>query len=46
MGEPEDVARGAIRISLGWDTGEDEIDTFIAAWSNIYENFSKERTAA
>lgn len=46
MGEPEDVAGGAIRVSLGWDTGEDEIDTFIAAWANIYEQFSKERAAA
>lgn len=42
----EDVARGAIRVSLGWDTGEDEIDTFLAAWCGIYEAFENRRRAA
>jgi cysteine desulfurase len=46
MGAPEDTARSAIRVSLGWDTREDEIDAFIAAWEEIYENFMRERAAA
>ncbi len=45
MGAPADVARGAIRISLGWDTGEKEIDTFIEAWSGIYGQFEKRQAA-
>jgi cysteine desulfurase len=46
MGMTEDTARGAIRVSLGWDTNEDDIDAFIRAWSKVYENFSRERVAA
>lgn len=32
MGAEEAVARGAIRVSLGWDTQEDHIDRLVAAW--------------
>jgi cysteine desulfurase len=32
MGVPEPLARGGLRISLGWTTTEAEIDRFIAAW--------------
>jgi len=46
MGAPEDAARGAIRVSLGWDTSEQDIDRFIAAWADIYEQFEKQRAAA
>jgi len=46
MGAPADVARSAIRVSLGWDTSEAEIDTFIEAWSKIYTQFKKQRAAA
>jgi len=46
MGVPEDMAGSAIRVSLGWDTSADDIDAFIATWSNIYENFMKEPAAA
>jgi cysteine desulfurase len=46
MGVPEDMASSAIRVSLGWDTSDEEIDAFIAAWSNIYESFLRKRTAA
>ena len=46
MGAPEDAARGAIRVSLGWDTNEDDIDAFITAWENIYEDFARDRAAA
>ncbi len=46
MGTPEEIARGAIRVSLGWDTLEEDIDAFIAAWANIYGQFDKQRAAA
>ncbi len=32
MGLPDDLARGGLRISLGWTTTEAEIDRFVAAW--------------
>jgi cysteine desulfurase len=46
MGAPAEIARGAIRVSLGWDTREEDIDAFIAAWANIYGQFEKQRAAA
>lgn len=46
MGVADDVARGAIRVSLGWDTTRNDIDAFLSAWSNVYEQFSQERAAA
>ena len=46
MQAPADVARGAIRVSLGWDTSEDEIDAFLAAWGDIYAQFAARRSAA
>lgn len=46
MGIDDELARGAIRVSLGWETTQDDIDTFIAAWSGIYDQFSKEAAAA
>jgi len=35
MGLPDDLARSAIRVSLGWTTTERDIDAFLAAWSAI-----------
>jgi cysteine desulfurase len=35
MGAPEDLARGGVRISLGWNTAETDIDRFINAWINV-----------
>ena len=32
----EDLARCGIRVSLGWNTTEADIDTFIAAWTREY----------
>ncbi len=46
MGADEEAARGAIRVSLGWDTSEEDIDAFIAAWANIYEQYEKQFEAA
>lgn len=35
MGLAPDVARGAIRISLGWASSEADIDTFLTAWRMV-----------
>jgi cysteine desulfurase len=35
MGIAPELAKGAIRISLGWNTTEDDINHFIAAWQRI-----------
>lgn len=46
MGVPSDLANGAIRISLGWSTTDEDIEHFIAVWSKIYEKFKQRRAAA
>jgi len=46
MQAPEDAARGAIRVSLGWDTSEQDIDAFLTAWGDIYAQFTNQRSAA
>jgi len=43
MGVPPEIAAGAIRVSLGWNTTEDDIATFIAAWRRI---MSRQRSKA
>lgn len=35
MGVSPELARGALRISLGWNTTEEDIDRFTAAWQRI-----------
>jgi cysteine desulfurase len=35
MGVPPELARGAIRISLGWNTSESDIDRFLQAWRKL-----------
>jgi cysteine desulfurase len=35
MGVPPETAAGAIRVSLGWNTTEEDIANFIAAWRRI-----------
>jgi len=46
MGVEADVARAAIRVSLGWNTTETDIDRFGAAWTRIYNTFQERRRAA
>jgi cysteine desulfurase len=36
MGVPLQEAHCAIRVSMGWKTREDEVDSFIQAWQQIY----------
>lgn len=45
MGVAPEISQGAIRVSLGWDTTEGQIDTFIAAWRKIIARH-KARAAA
>jgi cysteine desulfurase len=37
MGVADDEALCALRVSLGWDTTESEIDRFVDEWSRIFE---------
>lgn len=45
MGAAPDIARAAIRVSLGWDTTPEHIDCFTAAWRKILARH-KARAAA
>lgn len=35
MGVPVELARGAIRISLGWNTSESDVDRFLQTWRTL-----------
>jgi cysteine desulfurase len=45
MGVGDDEALCALRVSLGWDTTEDDIDRFVAEWGRIYERAGNARAA-
>ena len=45
MGVAPEISGAAIRVSLGWDTTDDHIDQFIAAWRKIASRH-KARAAA
>lgn len=32
----DDLASSAIRVSLGWTTGEADVERFLAVWTNVY----------
>lgn len=36
MGLTDDIAGQTIRVSLGWDTTEEEVERFVIAWERIY----------
>jgi len=42
MGASPEMARGGVRISLGWTTTETEIDCFVDAWIKVAEALLKE----
>ncbi len=46
MGVEGDLLQSAIRISLGWNTTETDINQFISAWTGIYRKFKSSREAA
>jgi cysteine desulfurase len=43
MGVPLELARGAIRVSLGYSTTDDEIGAFLKAWAKLAEGLYKAR---
>jgi cysteine desulfurase len=43
MGVAPDLARGAVRVSLGWSTTEADVDRFLGTWNKLAESLLKER---
>jgi cysteine desulfurase len=41
MGVPEALARGAIRVSLGYATSDDDVGTILKAWEKLSESLYK-----
>lgn len=41
MNVPDNLAKGASRVSLGWNTSQSDIDEFIKAWSKMYGRIKK-----
>ncbi|MCL4764766.1 MAG: cysteine desulfurase [Hyphomicrobiaceae bacterium] len=46
MGLPAEIARSAIRVSLGWCTSAKDIDAFLAAWAAIAGGRGRQRAVA
>jgi cysteine desulfurase len=40
MGIPTDLARCAIRVSLGWDSTENDLDSFASSWRAVLKHVS------
>jgi cysteine desulfurase len=43
MGVSPEIAKGAMRLSIGWDTNEDRISRFLEAWKRVYDKLGRER---
>lgn len=41
-----DLAKGALRVSLGWDTSETEIETFLSVWKDVCSKIELRASAA
>ena len=41
MGVPPDLARGAIRVSLGYTTTDEDVGTILKAWEKLAEGLYK-----
>ncbi len=41
MGVPPETAKGAMRVSLGWNSSENDVSRFLAAWKRVYEQLAK-----
>ena len=46
MGVAPELARAAIRVSLGWNTSESEVDRLVAAWIRLAEALPKRQAIA
>lgn len=45
MGIPADLARSAVRLSLGWSTTQEDVDRLLAAWSKIMGRLATRKAA-
>ncbi len=46
MGVEAELAQGALRISLGWQTSEEDIERFLAAWRSVSTRLLKKSEKA
>jgi cysteine desulfurase len=46
MGIEPDLARGAVRVSLGWTTTEADIDLLLNAWMRVFSTLLKKDAQA
>ena len=46
MGVDTDLARGAVRISLGWTTTESDVETLLTAWNTVISSLLKRHANA
>jgi cysteine desulfurase len=46
MGVPQDLAKCALRVSLGWESAEKDLDSFARAWATVLSRIVPEATAA
>ncbi len=44
MQVPAEVAKGAVRVSLGWNTTENEISRFLEIWQRVHTNLGRRRS--
>lgn len=44
MQVPAEVAKGAVRVSLGWNTTENEISRFLEIWERVHTNLGRRRS--
>jgi len=42
MGVDAGTAKTVIRVSLGWDSTDDHVDAFLAAWRDLYERIQED----
>lgn len=43
MNVARDIAKGAMRLSMGWNTTESDISRFLEIWKRVYLNLSQRR---
>lgn len=46
MGVEHELTRGAVRISLGWDTSESDVERLLNAWTNVVSSLLKKHANA
>jgi cysteine desulfurase len=46
MQVPAPVAKGAVRVSIGWSTTDAEIVRFLQIWERVYRSLSQRRERA